>query len=152
MTNKQPHSLIARSGGKDSRGYNRKKSYKLRARVNKEANRKSAQYLEDDNYYYLPVASVESVGVKKTKVYDLQVKNNPSFLINNMIVHNSAPSFYLNKLLGFTEVDRLEAPITLYPTRFMSISRILETKSLPDMLKCRLYKRLYSENLVNAIA
>lgn len=44
----------------------------------------------------------------------------------------SAPSFYLNKLLGFTEVDRVDAPITLYPTRFMSISRILETKSLPD--------------------
>jgi DNA polymerase III alpha subunit len=45
----------------------------------------------------------------------------------------SAPSFYLNKLLGFTEVDRLDAPITLYPTRFMSVSRILETKSLPDI-------------------
>lgn len=45
----------------------------------------------------------------------------------------SAPSYYLNKLLGFTEVDRLDAPITLYPTRFMSISRILETKSLPDI-------------------
>ncbi len=46
----------------------------------------------------------------------------------------SSPSFYLNKLLGFTEVDRLDAPITLYPTRFMSISRILETRSLPDEL------------------
>lgn len=45
----------------------------------------------------------------------------------------SAPSYYLNKLLGFTEVDRLNAPITLYPTRFMSKSRILETKSLPDV-------------------
>src|SRR5690606_6060751 len=45
----------------------------------------------------------------------------------------SAPSFYINKLLGFTEIDRLEAPITLYPTRFMSKSRILETKSLPDI-------------------
>lgn len=45
----------------------------------------------------------------------------------------SAPSFYLNKLLGFTEVDRLVAPVTLYPTRFMSVSRILETKSLPDI-------------------
>lgn len=44
----------------------------------------------------------------------------------------SAVSFYINKLLGFTEIDRLEAPIPLYPTRFMSISRILETKSLPD--------------------
>jgi DNA polymerase III alpha subunit len=45
----------------------------------------------------------------------------------------SAPSFYINKLLGFTEIDRLEAPVTLYPTRFMSTSRILESKSLPDI-------------------
>lgn len=45
----------------------------------------------------------------------------------------SAPSFYVNKLLGFTEVDRVDAPIQLFPTRFMSKSRILETKSLPDI-------------------
>lgn len=45
----------------------------------------------------------------------------------------SAPSFYVNKLLGFTEIDRLEAPIQLYATRFMSKSRILETRSLPDV-------------------
>ena len=45
----------------------------------------------------------------------------------------SAPSFYINKLLGFTEIDRLDAPVTLYSTRFMSKSRILESKSLPDI-------------------
>lgn len=45
----------------------------------------------------------------------------------------SAVSFYINKLLGFTEIDRFTAPVPLYPTRFMSIARILETKSLPDI-------------------
>lgn len=45
----------------------------------------------------------------------------------------SAVSFYINKLLGFTEIDRFETPVPLYPTRFMSIARILETKSLPDI-------------------
>ena len=44
----------------------------------------------------------------------------------------SAVSFYINKLLGLTEVDRIKAPITLYPTRFMSAERILKSKSLPD--------------------
>lgn len=44
----------------------------------------------------------------------------------------SAVSFYINKLLGLTEVDRLKAPITLYPTRFMSAERILSSRSLPD--------------------
>lgn len=45
----------------------------------------------------------------------------------------SAVSFYINKLLGFTEIDRFTAPVPLYPTRFMSTARIMETKSLPDI-------------------
>ena len=45
----------------------------------------------------------------------------------------SAVSFYVNKLLGLTEVDRIAAPITLYPTRFMSAERILSSRSLPDI-------------------
>lgn len=45
----------------------------------------------------------------------------------------SAPSFYINKLLRFTDIDRLNSPITLYPTRFMSVARILESRSLPDI-------------------
>lgn len=45
----------------------------------------------------------------------------------------SCPSFYINKLLGFTSLDRLDTPITLYPSRFMSTTRILQSKSLPDI-------------------
>ena len=45
----------------------------------------------------------------------------------------SAVSFYINKLFGFTEIDRFAAPVPLYPTRFMSTARILETRSLPDI-------------------
>lgn len=45
----------------------------------------------------------------------------------------SAPSFYTTKLLGLTDIDRVSAPITLYPTRFMSVERILGTRSLPDI-------------------
>lgn len=45
----------------------------------------------------------------------------------------SAVSFYVNKLLGFTQVDRIDAPVPLFPERFMSITRILETKSLADI-------------------
>ena len=57
---------------------------------------------------------------------------NYTVLILTKTGRGSAPSFYVNKLLGFTEIDRLEAPVTLFATRFMSVSRILETKSLPD--------------------
>lgn len=45
----------------------------------------------------------------------------------------SAPSFYTNKLLGLTEIDRIAAKVHMYPERFMSATRILETKSLADI-------------------
>lgn len=45
----------------------------------------------------------------------------------------SAVSFYITKLLGLTEVDRIKSPITLYPSRFLTSARVLETKSLPDI-------------------
>lgn len=45
----------------------------------------------------------------------------------------SAVSFFINNLLGLTEVDRIKAPTKLYPTRFMSAERILNSRSLPDI-------------------
>jgi len=45
----------------------------------------------------------------------------------------SAPSFYLSKLLGFTTIDRISASVKLFPERFISAERLLETKSLPDI-------------------
>lgn len=44
----------------------------------------------------------------------------------------SSPSFYIVKLLNLTDIDRIISPITLFPTRFMSVERILGTRSLPD--------------------
>jgi len=128
-----PHSLTKRDSRFCNRGYNNAESYKLRRAKNNNRNRKDQKYLEDDKYFYLPITSLELLEAKDTKVYDLQVENDPSFVIYNMVVHNSGCSFYINKLLGFTEVDRLESPVELFPTRFMSESRILETKSLADI-------------------
>ena len=45
----------------------------------------------------------------------------------------SAVSFVTNKLLGFTEVDRIAAKVHMYPERFMSTTRILQSGSLPDI-------------------
>lgn len=41
-------------------------------------------------------------------------------------------SFYLNKLLGFTNIDRISAPINMYPERFLTKERVLESKTPPD--------------------
>jgi len=49
----------------------------------------------------------------------------------------SGVSYYTNTLLGFSKVDRIASPVRLYPERFISESRILQTKSLPDLdLNC----------------
>lgn len=45
----------------------------------------------------------------------------------------SGVSFYSNKLLGFTKVDRIASSVRMYPERFMSPTRILESKSLADL-------------------
>lgn len=45
----------------------------------------------------------------------------------------SGPSFYTNKLFGLTEIDRISAQVKMYPERFMSPTRILESKSLADI-------------------
>lgn len=45
----------------------------------------------------------------------------------------SGASYYVNSLLGFSDIDRFASPVKLYPDRFMSKTRILLTKSLPDL-------------------
>lgn len=45
----------------------------------------------------------------------------------------SAPSFYLNKLLNFTSIDRNALDVPMFPTRFISETRLLETRSIPDI-------------------
>lgn len=65
-----------------------------------------------------------------TAIVDEAVKNGG---IITSTGRGSGVSFYTNTLLGFSKVDRISAPVHLYPERFMSESRILETKSLPDL-------------------
>lgn len=45
----------------------------------------------------------------------------------------SGCSFLTNKLLGFSDIDRVSATVHLYPDRFLSTSRVLESKSLADI-------------------
>ena len=45
----------------------------------------------------------------------------------------SAVGFFTNTLCGFSKVDRFTSAIKLYPERFISTTRILSTKSLPDI-------------------
>lgn len=45
----------------------------------------------------------------------------------------SCSGFYINKILGMTQLDRFKLDIKLYPERFMSTARLLENRALPDI-------------------
>lgn len=45
----------------------------------------------------------------------------------------SCGGFYINKILGMTQLDRFKLDIKLYPERFMSTARLLENHALPDI-------------------
>ena len=45
----------------------------------------------------------------------------------------SGVSYFTNKLLGFTDVDRVAAKVKMYPERFMTADRILVSVTLPDL-------------------
>ena len=77
----------------------------------------------------------------------IDTKMSDYFLINHAVIkkgkenggvltttgRGSAVSWITNKLLGFTEVDRIAASVKMYPDRFMSTTRILQSGSLPDI-------------------
>ena len=110
------------------------KSYKAKHPLNPYNNfRTTDRIIDDEKYWYLPVKKIVNIPKKESVVYDLTVENSHSYMINNMVVHNSSVSFYINTLLGFSKVDRITAKVKMFPSRFMSKSRILETKSLPDL-------------------
>jgi DNA polymerase III alpha subunit len=85
--------------------------------------------------------------VKKEVEIVKATKHADYFLLNHEIVklgkqrggmitpsgRGSGVSFYTNKLLGMTDVDRISAKVKMHPERFMSAERILEAGSLADI-------------------
>ena len=92
-----------------------------------------AEYIDQIKYEY---KIIEDCGMADYFILDHYIVDkavNEYSAILTKSGRGSAVSFYVNKLLGLTEVDRISAPITLYPTRFMSAERILSSRSLPDI-------------------
>lgn len=104
--------------------------------------KKEKQYIPKNKWHeyeqaiYDEVKTVEECGMSRYFILDNMIVKkavNDYGAILTKSGRGSAVSFYINKLLGLTEIDRLDAPITLYPSRFMSAERILQSKSLPDI-------------------
>jgi DNA polymerase III alpha subunit len=91
------------------------------------------EYIEQIKYEYKIIedCGMADYFILDHYIVDRAVKEYDAILTKSG--RGSAVSFYVNKLLGLTEVDRINAPITLYPTRFMSAERILSSRSLPDI-------------------
>jgi DNA polymerase III alpha subunit len=91
------------------------------------------EYIEQIKYEYKIIedCGMADYFILDHYIVDRAVKKYDAILTKSG--RGSAVSFYVNKLLGLTEVDRISAPITLYPTRFMSAERILSSRSLPDI-------------------
>lgn len=45
----------------------------------------------------------------------------------------SAPSMFINKLLNLTNIDRINSSVTMYPERFITASRVIESHTPPDI-------------------
>ena len=92
-----------------------------------------SEYIEQIKYEYKIIedCGMADYFILDHYIVDRAVKEYDAILTKSG--RGSAVSFYVNKLLGLTEVDRIGAPITLYPTRFMSAERILSSRSLPDI-------------------
>lgn len=44
----------------------------------------------------------------------------------------SCASFYINRILGITQLDRFKINLPIFPDRFMSVARCVENRSMPD--------------------
>lgn len=107
-----------------------------RAWSREKGNVKASKIPEYQKAIYYETNIVESCGMAKYFILDHIIVKKAIEEYGAVLTRSgrgSAVSFYINKLLGLTEIDRLKAPITLYPTRFMSAERILSSRSLPDI-------------------
>lgn len=84
---RQPITLVTRNMNNniiEGRIVNAKKSYSARFRKEKV---KQQHFYDDGNMLWLPVRSSETIN-RNVKVYNLSVKNDESYTVDNIIVHN----------------------------------------------------------------
>lgn len=108
--------------------------------INKEYKRQYDDMNHDKKDEYLEAIKYEFSEIEKCNMADYFIDDYyivQKGLANGGIItdtgRGSAPSFYINKLLGLTKVDRINSVVKLYPERFMTATRILDSKTPPDI-------------------
>lgn len=100
------------------------------------ANIPKERYKEYEEAIYYETKIISDCGMADYFILDHEIIKKAVNEYNAVLTRSgrgSGVSFYVNHLLGLTEIDRLKSPVTLYPTRFMSAERILSSRSLPDI-------------------
>lgn len=77
-------------------------------------------YHEKEDGFFFKVRSVE-VAKNIKEVYDIEVENNPNYLTNSFLVHNSAVGALTCYCLGITDVNPIEHDLLF--SRFLSPAR-----------------------------
>ena len=87
----------------------------------------------------LSEVSEEMVKLKKKvlipylgKVYDLQVKNNPSYNVEGVIVHNSSAGSLISYLLGLVNINPLEYDLLF--ERFLTTGRLIRHDKVEEVV------------------
>ena len=104
------------------------------SKIRKEIPKEKWNLYQNEILYEVDI--IEKTNMENYFILDYKIVKRAIEKYNGLLTktgRGSAVSFYVNKLLGLTEIDRISSPVPLYPTRFMSIERILGTKSLPDI-------------------
>ena len=80
-------------------------------------------WTKDKHSYYFRCEKVGKVDYQG-KVYDLNVEEDHSYVINNCAVHNSGLGFILLYILGITQVNPLKEDVKTYHWRFLNPKRV----------------------------
>ena len=120
------------------------------AELKKHINKRFADITKEENIIgdkrkeYIKGIKEEMQVIEDTK----EINTADYFLLNEKIVdlavnkyggvltrtgRGSCGAFYINRILGMTQIDRFTSPIKLYPERFISTARLLENKAMPDI-------------------
>lgn len=104
ITQSEPLALDVRMAHIDHRGYKNKESYKLRRPLYPQRKRITC----NDDYWFLPITNIQLKHNEKNTVYDLTIENNPSYTINNIVVHNSCGGSTVAYLSDIIDVDPIK--------------------------------------------
>lgn len=80
-------------------------------------------YLEDNDCFYTIIEDIKTE-TYKGKVYDLNVENIHSYVINGTSVHNSGGGFELLNMLNITQINPIKEKAPLKSWRFLNPERV----------------------------